>query len=84
MGAKRNYYIDCEVLFSEEEKAVIAARGLAKHTLIVDPAVPPPAPVHYLSASLLRGFAPLVLLSSCVLGLAVGDSRRLRSSTVRR
>ena len=72
-GAKRHYYVDCEVLFSEEEKAIIAARGLARHSFTIDAAVPPPARAHYVSASLLRGFAPLVLVSSCVLGLAVGD-----------
>jgi len=70
-GAKRHYYIDGEVLFSEEEKAIIAARGLAKHTLTVDPAVPPPAPVHYMSASLLRGFAPLLLVASCGIGIGL-------------
>src|SRR5258708_7317167 len=48
-------------------------RGLAKHSFTIDAAVPPPARADYVSASLLRGFAPLVILSSCVLGLAVGD-----------
>jgi len=72
-GAKRHYYVDCEVLFSEEEKAVIAARGLAKHNFTIDAAVPPPARADYISANLLRGFAPLVLLSSCVVELAVNS-----------
>jgi hypothetical protein len=72
-GAKRHYYVDCQVLFSEEEKAIVKARGLAKHNFTVDPAVPPPAATHYIGAKVLRAVAPLVLLGSCVTGLAIGD-----------
>jgi len=41
-GAGRRYYVDCEVLFSEEEKAIIKARDLSRHHLTIDPPVPPP------------------------------------------
>jgi hypothetical protein len=72
-GGRRHYYVDCEVLFSEEEKAIIAARGLQKHYIALDPPVPPPAPTHYVGATLLRAVAPFVMLASCVTGLAIGD-----------
>ncbi|HTV28327.1 MAG TPA: hypothetical protein VMF32_11145 [Xanthobacteraceae bacterium] len=72
LRAKRHYYVDCQVLFSEEEKAIIKTRGLANHTFTVDPAVPPPARTEYVGAKVLRGVAPLVLLTSCVGGIVVG------------
>jgi hypothetical protein len=77
-GAKRHYFVDCEVLFSQEEQAIIAARGLAEHTFTVDAAVPPPAPVHYVSATALRCVASLVLVASFIIGVGfngpLGDS----------
>jgi hypothetical protein len=77
-GTKRYYFVDCEVLFSEEENAVIAARGLIRNAFIVDAAVPPPAPVHYISATALRFVASLLLIASAVIGLGfngpLGDS----------
>jgi hypothetical protein len=68
-GAKRHYYVDCEVLFSEEEKAIITARGLPRQTFTVDPAVPPPEPVQYISATALRRGAWLLLPISFVIGV---------------
>src|SRR5262249_36562138 len=46
-GTKRHYYLDCEVLFSEEEKAIIAARSLSNQFLTLHPAVPPPPRVPH-------------------------------------
>jgi len=34
------FFVDCEVKFSEEEKAIIQQRGLGKHTMRVPPGVP--------------------------------------------
>jgi hypothetical protein len=72
-GAARRYYVDCEVLFSEEEKAIIKARDLSRHHLTVDPPVPPPVAWHYPAAITMRAIAPFLLLWSCIGGLALGD-----------
>jgi hypothetical protein len=72
-GSGRRYYVDCEVLFSEEEKAIIKERDLSRHQLTVEPPVPPPVAWHYPAAIVMRSIAPFLLVGSCVIGLAIGD-----------
>jgi hypothetical protein len=72
-GAGRRYFVDCEVLFSEEEKAIIRARDLWQHHLTVDPPVPPPVAWHYPAAITMRSIAPFLMLWSCIGGIALGD-----------
>lgn len=72
LGARRRYYVDCEVLFSEEEKAIIRERDLFRHHLTVDPPVPPPVAWHSGAAKVMRAVAPYFLMAACGGGLAVG------------
>lgn len=72
-GARRRYFIDCEVLFSEEEKAIIKERDLWRHHLSVDPPVPPPVAWHYPTAIVMRAISPFLFLWSCIGGIALGD-----------
>lgn len=69
-SAKR-HYVDCTILFSEEEKAIIRQRGLAAHYISVDPEVPPPAASSATVATLLKVLAPLVFLGGCVTGIGM-------------
>ena len=39
-GLKRNYFVDCEVLFSEEEQAIIRNRGLGDNFISTESAIP--------------------------------------------
>lgn len=39
-GQKRNYFVDCEVLFSEEEQAIIRNRGLGDNYIATESAIP--------------------------------------------
>jgi hypothetical protein len=39
-GQKRSYFVDCEVLFSEEEQAVIRNRGLGDNYISTESAIP--------------------------------------------
>jgi hypothetical protein len=39
-GQKRNYFVDCEVLLSEEEQAVIRNRGLGDNYITTESAIP--------------------------------------------
>jgi hypothetical protein len=69
-SAKR-HYVDCSILFSEEEKAVIRERGLGSHYITVDPELPPPAASSPTIARLLTALAPLVFLVGCVAGVGM-------------
>jgi hypothetical protein len=65
---KKLHYVDCTVLFSEEEKAIIHERGLGQHYIVTDPEIPPPSGSHRTLATLLKALAPLVFLGGCVTG----------------
>lgn len=41
---KKLYYVDCTVLFTEEEKAIIHERGLRRHYITTDSGLPPASP----------------------------------------
>lgn len=68
---KKRYYVDCTVLFSEEEKAIIRERGLTQHYIVADSEMPPPARSHRTLGTLLQALAPVVLLGGCVVGLGM-------------
>lgn len=73
-GAQRNYFVDCTILFSDEERATIEARGLHQHSFEITGARPPRPRAHYIGAGCLRGFAPIVGIAGIVLAFfsAVG------------
>lgn len=75
---KKSYFVDCTVYFSEEEKAIIRARGLGQHFFVVGSETsPPPGSFRTLSV-VLQLLSPLVLLGGCVTGLGMtiaGNSR---------
>jgi hypothetical protein len=78
LPSKKLHFVDCTVLFSEEEKEIIKARGLGQHYFVVDSEMPPPAGSHRLLSIWLRVLAPFVLLTGCVTGLGTtiaGNSR---------
>jgi hypothetical protein len=66
-GSKRNYFVDCTVQFSEEERAIIQARGLYDHHIVVDSALPPRSGAHFVGAGFLRGFAPITGIAGFVI-----------------
>lgn len=68
---KKRYFVDTTVLLSEEEKAIIQARGLGQHYFVVDPESPPPTNSQRGLATILKVLAPLVLLGGCVGGLGM-------------
>ena len=69
-SAKR-HYVDCTVLFSEEEKAIIRGRGLGAHYIVADPEAPPPRASSSTVARLLKALAPLVFVVGCVAGVGM-------------
>jgi len=73
-GKQRNYFVDCHVRFSEEERATIEARALHQHSFEVSGAQPPRPPAHFIGAGFLRGLAPIVGIIGIVIAFfsAVG------------
>jgi hypothetical protein len=71
LPSTKRHYVDCTVLFSEEEKAIIRARGLGSHYIITDPEMPPPAARLGAVATSLKALAPLVFVGGCAGGIGV-------------
>jgi hypothetical protein len=65
---RKSYFVDCTVLFSEEEKAIIHERGLGQHYFPVGPETPPPSSFLRTASILLQVFSPLIWLTGCVAG----------------
>jgi hypothetical protein len=59
LGSTQSQFVECTVQFSEEEKAIISVRGLANHLIVLDHPRPPPSYREFMTAGILRGFAPL-------------------------
>lgn len=66
-GRQRNYFLDCDIVFSEEERATIDARALHQHSFEVSGAQPSRSRSHFIGAGFLRGFAPIVGIIGIVL-----------------
>ena len=71
-GAKRNYYVDCTVEFSEEERAIIKARGLQDLNFETRAATPPPTMTGYYGINVTRVIGRFLLLGFLPVGLIMG------------
>jgi hypothetical protein len=69
LGESHDYYVDCTVQFSEEEKAIIRARGLQTHFITLDPPVRPPRLYDYMSAGLMMALAPTAFIIGFLMGI---------------
>lgn len=68
-GRKRHYFVDCTVAFSEEEKAIIKARGLYNESFHVRESKPDPSNLAILSTGL-PAIGALVIIGSFIAGMA--------------
>jgi hypothetical protein len=66
----RNYYIDCDILFSEEEQAIIRTRGLNHFSITTNTDVPMPTFVQGVTADIAKGAGGILLPLSIIIGLA--------------
>jgi hypothetical protein len=71
-GRQRNYFVDCDIVFSEEERGTITARALQQHSFEVSGAQPPRSKSHYVSAGFLRGLSPIVGIIGIILAFFSG------------
>ena len=65
---RKQYFVDCTVLFSEEEKAIIHECGLGRHYFPVGPETPPPSNFLRTASILLQVFSQVISLTGCVAG----------------
>ncbi len=72
---KRNYYVDCIVQFSEEERAIIKARHLYDHDFTIDAAEPLPSKTAYVGSGVLRAIGRFLILGAIGLGLYSGFAK---------
>ena len=63
-GTARNYYIDCHVIFSEEEQAIVRERGLNHFAIKTNSELPMPTFAQGVVADLLRTLGPVIMLAA--------------------
>jgi hypothetical protein len=73
-GKGRNYFVDCAVEFSEEEKAIIQARGLFDHGFAMPAAEPLPSQVAFVGSGVIRTIGRLLIVVAVVWGIVLGLS----------
>lgn len=74
-GNRRNYFIDCGLTFSEEERAIIKARDLTKHNFTLPAATPTPTKVEFVGYPALRTIARLMMVGGFVWALVASFQR---------
>ena len=79
---RKQFFVDCTVLFSEEEKAIIHTRGLGQHYFQVGPETPPASNSLRIGSILLQVFSPLLWLTGCVTGCGMAIAGSPRGDTV--
>jgi len=67
-GARRRYFIDCTVRFSEEERAIIKARDLYRHDIVVRPDTLLPSQAASVGTAFMRSGGCLLAIVAVVLG----------------
>jgi hypothetical protein len=72
--SKRNYFVDCNIQLSEEERAIIRARGLQEHFFTTEGARPPRTSASFAAAPALKGCAPLIGVAGFIWGLFGGGT----------
>lgn len=82
MPTNKFYFVDCTVLFSEEEQAIIRARGLGQHFFVVGSETAPSPNSHRTLGVLLQVFSPVLLLGGCTisLGMAIAGKGHVADS----
>jgi hypothetical protein len=72
VSGEKSYYVDTTVQFSEEERAIIKARGLGGQQAASGYHAKIPSDLALVTPAYLRAFAPLALVLSVVIGFFEG------------
>jgi hypothetical protein len=71
-GQRRSYFVDCIVEFSEEERAIIKARGLYDHNFTMRASTPLPSQAAFVGTGLLRPIGGLMTIAGPIIGIVGG------------
>jgi hypothetical protein len=74
LGNRKDTYIECRVDFSEEEKAIIAARDLYRSGFTVRTSTPLPTQTAMLGSGLMRPVGVVMMIVGVVWGIAGGGT----------
>lgn len=77
VSSSKNYYVDCTVLFSEEEKAVIKVRDLYSQHILLPPETPTPGFFGFYGLPIGRKIARLTWIGGIILGFLSVFTRTL-------
>jgi len=66
----KEYYIDCQVEFSEEERSIIRERDLYKSGFTIGTSTPPPSSASVLGTIALRVLSPLLVIGGIIASLS--------------
>lgn len=73
-GNHKDYYVDCRLEFSEEERAIIKQRDLYDITVTVPAATPAPTKSTLVVTDVMRKAGPFVMAGAFIWGLAGGGT----------
>lgn len=74
-GQRRTYFVDCTVAFSEEERAIVRARDLYGHDIVVRAAVPLPTQAGLIGTGLTRTAGWLLVIGGPTVGIVGAISK---------
>jgi hypothetical protein len=74
LAAHKDCYIDCQVDFSEEERAIIKARDLYREGFSVRISTPLPKGSSMLGTGLMRSVGPIMIVVGVIWGIAGGGT----------
>jgi hypothetical protein len=74
LAAHKDCYIDCDVQFSEEEKAIIKQRQLHDEGFTIRTSTPLPKKSSVLGTGLMRIAGPIMIVAGVIWGLAGGGT----------
>jgi hypothetical protein len=69
---RREYYVDCQVEFSEEERSIIRERDLYKDGFAIRTSTPLPSHASFLSTIGMRLVSPFMVIGGIIYGIAGG------------
>jgi hypothetical protein len=79
-GSNRNYFVDCSVHFTEEERGVIKARGLYDQYITVRASTPLPSGLSFHSTNVMRVIGLFMIIGGFFYGIIVEGIAGVRSN----
>jgi hypothetical protein len=69
---RKEYYVDCRVEFSEEERSIIKERNLYRNGFPIRTSTPVPGQASILGTMIMRLVSPLMIVGGIIYGIAGG------------